>query len=199
MTERQPLNSSGIFYDSADLEAFKKWFDAKILGGATTNPLILEKEGILNLPEHISRINATLGLSMGQLVGAAEALRLSRANGDNYISLFWARRDEARNQIVKTMVEKGMAAVDVVEKVPDATMTLAMTLKYLETHSLATRVIIGSVRSVDQIEKAFSIGADIVTISPKLLEEWMFTQRGVETVEQFDQAYRSVKDKITLI
>src|SRR3989344_7934506 len=194
MTERQPLNSSGIFYDSADLEAFKKWFDAKILGAATTNPLILEKEGILNLPEHISRmidisgsdfpisieipdsempkeamidlalkyrdrfpdnavikipmdprepqkafeviyklgqegvrINATLGLSMGQLVGAAEALRLSRANGDNYISLFWARREEAKNQLVKELVKGGMKKKEALEKVPDAAASLIMT------------------------------------------------------------------------
>src|SRR3989344_4830755 len=183
MTERQPLNSSGIFYDSADLEAFKKWFDAKILGGATTNPLILEKEGILNLPEHISRVidisgpdfpisieipdsempkeaminlalkyrdrfpdnavikipmdprepqkafeviyklgqegvrvNATIGLSMGQLVGAAEALRLSQADGDNYVSLFWARREEARNQIVETLVKEGVERKNALEK-----------------------------------------------------------------------------------
>ena len=266
MIERKPFNSSGIFYDSANLEDFKKWFDTRILGGATTNPLILEKEGILNLPEHISRVidisgpdfpisieipdsempkeaminlalkyrdrfpdnavikipmdprepqkafeviyklgqegvrvNATIGLSMGQLVGAAEALRLSQADGDNYVSLFWARREEARNQIVETLVKEGVERKNALEKVPDAVASLAMTLKYLETHSLAPRVIVGSIRSVDQIEKAFSIGADIVTISPKLLEEWMFTQRGVETVEQFDQAYRSVKDKVTLI
>src|SRR3970040_2456095 len=56
MAKRQPLNSSGIFYDSANLGDFKKWFNARILGGATTNPLILQKEGVLNLPKHISRM-----------------------------------------------------------------------------------------------------------------------------------------------
>lgn len=266
MRERQPLNSSGIFFDSANLAEFKRWFDARILGGATTNPLMLQKEGVLNLPEHISkmieisgpgfpisigipdsemsqdamldlarryrdrfpgnavikipmdprepqkafevifrlgeesiRVNATLGISMGQLVGAAEALRLSKAQGDNYISLFWARREEARKQIVEELVKSGMGEKEALEKVPDAAATLAMTLKYLETHSLATRVIVGSIRGVDQIERAFAIGADIVTIPPKLIEEWMFTQRGVETADQFNQAYRDIKDKVTLI
>src|SRR3990167_10298665 len=50
------MKESGIFYDSANLEEFKKWFDTGILGGATTNPVILQKEGILNIPEHIKKM-----------------------------------------------------------------------------------------------------------------------------------------------
>ena len=266
MARRQPYGTSGIFYDSADLDDFRKWFDARILGGATTNPLILQREGVLDLPGHLTkmikicgpgfpisieipdsvmskkdmirlavkyhrkfpknavikipmdpkdpqkafevayklgqkgiRVNATLGLSTGQLVAAAEALRFSKAEGDNYISLFWARRDEAKNQIVKDLVKNGMKRGEALEKVLDAATSLALTLKYLETHNLPARVIVGSIRSVDQIEKAFSLGADIVTITPKLIEEWMYTKRGVETVDEFNQAYRSIKNKFKLI
>src|SRR3990167_3192425 len=153
------MNNSGIFYDSANLVDFKKWFDAGILGGATTNPVILQKEGVFNIPEHVGKmidicganfpisieipdstwsiremgklaaeyylqfprnavikipmdcrnsqksfevmrilskdgipVNATLGLTSGQLIAAAEALRGSK---QSYISLFWARCDEA--------------------------------------------------------------------------------------------------------
>lgn len=238
------MKESGIFYDSANLEDFKRWFDAGILGGATTNPVILQKEGILNVTEHIEKmieisgknfpisieipdsdmsrgemvdlalryrdrfpsnavikvpmdprdsqkafevmhqlsgegvkVNATLGISAGQLIGASEALR----NGTgHYISLFWGRCEEA----------KGLGA---------AAKTLAVTLKYLETHSLATKVIVGSIRSIEQIEDAFVNGADIVTIPPKLIEEWMFTQRGVETADQFNKAYRDVKEEMKLV
>ena len=266
MSERISMSSSGIFYDSADLVGLKKWFDTGILGGATTNPLILQKEGILNIPEHISkmieitgenfpisievpdsemakedmielalryqkrfpgnavikipmdprdsqkafevifklgqegvRVNATLGISVGQLIAASEALRQSKSQGDNYISLFWGRRDEAKKQIVDSMVANGINREAAELSVPDAAASLALTLKYLQTHSLAARVIVGSVRSVSQIEKAFSIGADIVTIPPKLIEEWMFTKRGVETADQFNNAYRDIKGKVTLI
>lgn len=234
---------SGIFYDSANLVEFKKWFDTGILGGATTNPLILQKEGILNIPEHIEKmieicgddfpisieipdsswpkeemialglkyynmfsrnavikipmdcrdsqkafevmkalnklyipINATLGLTSGQLIAAAEALRRSK---ESYISLFWGRCDEAG----------GIGA----EK------TLLTVLKYLKTHDLHSKIIIGSIRNVGQIDRAFELGADIVTIPPKLLEEWMFTQRGVETADQFNTAYREIKDKVVLL
>ncbi len=266
MAKRLPLNSSGIFYDSADLAGFKKWFDAKILGGATTNPLILQKDGVLDLPKHLAkmveicgpgfpisielpdsamseqemvklalqyhkkfpnnavikvpmdpkqpqkafevtyqlgqkavRVNATLGLSMGQLVGAAEALRHSKAKGDNYISLFWARRDEAKDQIVKQLVSSGLKKQQASDQVLSAAETLVMTLKYLETHNLPARIICGSIRRIDQIEAAFSLGTDIVTITPKLLDEWFYTKRGVETVDEFNQAYRALKNKFTLI
>lgn len=237
------MKESGIFFDSANLTEFQKWFDTGILGGATTNPVILQKEGILDVPEHIGKmveisgkdfpisieipdsqmsedemiklalkyrdrfpdnavikvpmdprephkafevmywlaqegvkVNATLGLTAGQLIGASEALRVSK---DSYISLFWGRCEEAG----------GSGAVN----------TLTATINYLQKHSLATKIIVGSIRSVDQIEKAFSLGADIVTIRPELLQKWMFTQRGVETADEFNKAYRDVKDKMKLI
>ena len=266
MARRKNLKSSGIFYDSSDLIGLEKWFRTGILGGATTNPLILEKEGVLNIPRHITkmikivspgfpisieipdsemktkdminlgikyhkkfpdnavikvpmdprdsqkalevtyqlgqkgvRVNATLGLSMGQLVAAAEALRTSIAKGDNYISLFWARRDEAKDQIVKDLIKSGISKKDATELVPNAQDTLKMTVKYLEQHTLRAKIIVGSIRHINQIEAAFGAGADIVTIPPKLIEEWMYTHRGVETADQFNQAYRSVKSKIKLI
>jgi transaldolase len=235
---------SGIFYDSANLEELSKWFKTGIIGGATTNPVILQKEGIFNIPEHISKmieivgydfpisievpdsemtvdemiklalayrdrfphnavikipmdannpqksfevmnylskksvqINATLGLTAGQLIGAAEALR----NGSkSYLSLFWGRCDEAG----------GSGAV----------ATLTTVLKYLEVHRLENvKVIIGSIRNISQIEQAFTLGAHIVTIPPKLIGEWMFTKRGVETADQFNKAYRDIKDKVVLV
>ena len=266
MTKRKPLSSSGIFYDSSNLTDFKKWFNSGILGGATTNPLILQKDGVLDLPGHIIkmikiagpgfpisievpdsemssgdmvalavkyhqkfpknaiikipmdprnpqkafnvayelgqkgvRVNATLGLSTGQLIGAAEALRHSKAAGDNYISLFWARRDEAKDQIVKDIVKDGMKKPEALERVPDAAETLKIVLKYLESHDLPLRVIVGSIRRVDQIDKAFSLGADIVTITPPLIQQWIHTQRGVETAGEFNQAYRSIKNKFRII
>lgn len=266
MAKKEPLNSSGIFYDSANLADFKKWFSARILGGATTNPLILQKDGVLDLPGHITkmikiagpgfpisievpdsemsgqamvdlavkyhkkfpknavikipmdprdpqksfevmyrlgqkgvRVNATLGLGAGQLIGAAEALRASKAAGDNYISLFWARRDEAKDQIAKELVKNGAKKTDVQAKVPDAAESLAIVLKYLEIHKLPLRVIVGSIRSIDQIDKAFSLGADIVTITPPLIQAWIYTKRGEETADEFNQAYRSIKDKFKII
>lgn len=275
--EMSSLRYSGIFFDSANLIELKSWFDTKILGGVTTNPVILQKDGIYDISGHVRkmidivgegfpisieipdskwdkdkmirvamdyqnkfpnntvikvpmdprdpqkafeviyklgqegiRVNATLGISMGQLVGASEALRLTNAKGDNYISLFWGRKEEAKKQIVQKMVDdelkryplkifkKNQLKNEFSDIVPDAATTLAMTLNYLKNHSSAARVIIGSVRTPDQIEKAFEVGADIVTIPPKLLSDWMYTKRGEETAIQFNKAYNDAEDKIKL-
>ena len=229
---------SGIFFDSSNLEELMKWFGTGILGGATTNPVILQKEGVLDIPKHIQKmvdivgqnfpisievpdsewsdsemvrlaleyrdmfphnavikipldprdmpkalrvisrlkgkvpINATLGLTTGQLIGAMEA-------GADYVSLFWGRCEEAG----------GIGAE----------VTLNTILKYRKVHELESKIIVGSIRSVTQIDKAFSLGADIVTIPPKMLQAWVFTQRGVETADEFNKSYRDIKDKVTLI
>jgi transaldolase len=241
--------SSQIWLDSANLIELEKWFKSGMIGGVTTNPVILQKEGVTDLPEHIKKMieisrlsfrisieiptsemsvdemvdfavkyarmfpenavikvpmdaenptkafevihilryetrsdikelrldvetNATLGITSGQLIGAMEA-------GADFVSLFWGRCEEAG----------GVGAL----------VTLKTVLKYREIHPyLTSRIIIGSLRSVDQIEKAILGGADIVTVKPELLEKWMFTQRGVETMNEFNNAYRSVKDKIKL-
>jgi transaldolase len=231
--------NSGIFLDSANLEELQKWFDSGIIRGVTTNPVILQKDNVFNIPEHIHKmigivgnnfpisievpdsrmtrqemlelaliyskmfprnavikipmdcrdsqksfevmtrliqmgvkVNATLGLTSGQLIGAMETHA-------DYVSLFWGRCEEAGGC--------------------GAESTLKTALKYREVHKLDSKVIIGSIRSIDQIDKAILLGADIVTIPPKLLNDWMFTQRGVETADQFNKAYTDVKDKITLI
>lgn len=267
--KRSPLSYSGIFFDSASLEQFKLWFRSGILGGATTNPVLLQKEKVLDVSSHIQkmvkiagedfpisieipdtkmsiedmvnlakkyqkkfpknaivkipmdpmepqkayeviyklckegiRFNATLGLSMGQLIAAAEAGRESKAKGDNYISLFWGRRDEAKKQIIDEL-KKTKVKINLGQKwedlISDASQTLKATIKYLEDHGLTTRVIVGSIRHSYQIEQAFLLGADIVTIPPDILKSWMDTKRGRETVEQFNKAYYDVKDKIKLV
>jgi transaldolase len=98
--------------------------------------------------------------------------------GAVYVSLFWGRCEEARGT--------------------GASATLTTVLKYRKVHDVYSKIIIGSIRGVNQIDEAFSLGADIVTIPPKLLADWMFTQRGVETADEFNKAYRDVKDKVKI-
>ncbi len=234
---------SGIFYDSANLDGLRSWYRTGVLGGATTNPVILQNDGVLDVPGHIQEmidivgegfpisieipdstmsakeminlafdyhakfpnnavikvpmdprtsrkvygvmnhlaekgvaVNATLGLTSGQLIAAAEALRNAE---ESYVSLFWGRCEEAG----------GIGA----EK------SLLSAVEYLRSHDLNSKIIVGSIRNAEQIDTAFRLGADIVTIPLLLLEEWLYTKRGEETADQFNKAYREVKDKMKLI
>jgi transaldolase len=51
-------------------------------------------------------------------------------------------------------------------------------------------MIIGSIRDPFDVGDAFSAGAHIVTIPPKILEKMVFNQKTKETLEQFDQAWK---------
>ena len=226
---------SGFFLDSSKLEEIKKW--SSVIKGITTNPMILQKDGVVNIPEHLHKIcflvgdnfpvsveipyskmsdsdmysladkyhakypsnavikipifpdgrsfwmirnmikkgitvNATVGISFAQLALAAEA-------GAQYISLFWGRSEES-----KSKYQEG----------PGAQETLISLLNYIRNQNLNNvRVIIGSVRSSEQIRIAFSLGAHIVTVTSEVLQKSLESKRLTETLNQFDQAYLDAK------
>lgn len=124
------------------------------------------------------RTNATIGINESQLILAAEAARRFSGEGSTYISLFWARAIESNGR------GESRHPKDVLEA----------TLTYLANHQLDTKIIIGSIREPAQVIEAFSLGADIVTVPPSILEKIMHTSRAVETINEFDAAYEAVKN-----
>ncbi len=130
------------------------------------------------------RTNATIGMNYGQLVMAAEASRGSTNNETNFISLFWGRTIES--------VEKYNESVR-----PD--LLLKSVKQYLSDHVLSTKIIVGSIRTTDQVREAFYYGADIVTIAPGLMAELLVNERAKETTGEFDQAFRNVEKEIILV
>src|SRR3990167_3375329 len=59
--ERLSMKGSGIFFDSANLTELKKWYKTRILGGATINPVILQKDGVFDIPTHIQNMINIVG------------------------------------------------------------------------------------------------------------------------------------------
>ena|SRR3989344_6118542 len=113
-------------------------------------------------------VNATLGLTFSQLVLAADA-------GANFISLFWGRAQESR--------EKNSQG-------PGPEIILESTLAYLMTRNHNdVRIIVGSIRTAEQVRLAFSLGAHIVTVTPEVLRKSFSNRRLRETIRQFDDAY----------
>lgn len=246
---RVPLQGSGYFLDSGDLDEIRKW--REVIGGITTNQIILfEKQRVKNVPVHLTSIceivgdnfpvsvelpdsnwsvekmfdlakryheehptntvvkvpilpndvkglklihrlvtagictNATIALNFGQLTLAAEAARTYSDRGVSYISLFWGRSIESYER-------------DEIGQMPQ--QILEATLTYLCNHGLSnTRVIIGSIRRPEQVIEAFSLGADIVTVPPAILEQLLYNKRAEETVIEFDLAFRRLESNIIL-
>jgi transaldolase len=117
----------------------------------------LETEGI--------KVNATVALSLGQVILAAKA-------GATYISIFTGR-----------LSDEGGDAPEVIRK----------SAEWLERWHYKSRIIVGSIRSVGDILNAAIAGAHIITIPPQFLSRMADHKYTRETVRQFvDDAQKSL-------
>ena len=124
----------------------------------------LEKEGI--------KVNATVALSIGQVILSAKA-------GATYISIFAGRvSDEGGNsaEVIKNAVN------------------------WLERWKYKGKVIVGSIREAINIQDAALAGAHIITIPPQFLDKMADHKYARDTVRQFvDDAIKALEmmDKAT--
>ena len=109
----------------------------------------LESEGI--------KVNATIALSLGQVILAAKA-------GATYISIFAGRVGD----------EGG-----------DAAQVIGDSVAWLERWEFKSRIIVGSIRSVGDVLQAAMAGAHIITIPPQFLGKMADHQYSRETARQF--------------
>ncbi len=141
-------------------------------------------ELINNLSKMRIRTNATVGMNFGQLVLAAEAGRSNcTQERPNYVSLFWGRTIESVERYSESVYPRIL-----IESVKN----------YFQNHNLNTKIIVGSIRDVEQIREAFSCGADIVTITPELMVQMIKNRRAQETIHEFDLAFRNAEKDIKL-
>lgn len=111
--------------------------------------------------EHI-KTNMTVMMTFNQLVLAAKA-------GATYVSLFFNRSKEAGEDPLKIIRDY---------------VTLA------KEHDLSARLIVGSIRTPDDVASAVAAGAHIMTVPTKILKQMPFNKRTDETIEEFDKAWQ---------
>ncbi len=109
----------------------------------------LEDEGI--------KVNATVAMSLGQVIIAAKA-------GATYISIFSGR-----------VSDEGGNAFEVIKNSVD----------WLERWKYKSKIIVGSIRSVADILQAALAGAHIITIPPQFLSRMVDHKYTRDTVRQF--------------
>jgi transaldolase len=108
------------------------------------------------------RTNMTLMMTYNQLIMAAKA-------GATYVSLFYNRSKEAGEDPVRIIKEYVSTAKE---------------------SKLKARLIVGSIRTPEDVATAFAAGAHIVTIPTKIIRQMPFNQRTEETREEFDKAWQ---------
>ena len=118
----------------------------------------LENEGI--------KVNATVAMSLGQVILAAKA-------GATYISIFAGRvADEGGN----------------------ASEVISNSVNWLERWEYRSRIIVGSIRSVGDVLDAALAGAPIITIPPQFLGKMVDHKYTRDTVRQFvDDAQKALE------
>jgi transaldolase len=113
------------------------------------------------------RVNVTAALSFGQMVLSAKA-------GATYSSIFSGR---------------------VADEGGDPWELVSMSVEWLEHWNYKTKIIVGSIRSVIDIQNAAVAGAHIITIPPQFLTKWVDHKYSRETVKQFmDDAKKAFKN-----
>jgi len=116
---------------------------------------------------HKERIktNVTCLMTTNQVVLAA-------LSGATYASIFFCRVRDAGSDPVKVIQDSK---------------------RIIHESGLYTKIIVGSIRNPDDVAQATAAGADIVTITPKVLLQMPFSQKTEDTIKEFDQAWLEFK------
>ena len=107
------------------------------------------------------RTNMTVMMTFNQLVLAAKA-------GATYVSLFYNRSKEAGEDPVQIIRDYVRVAKD---------------------DALSAKLIVGSIRTPEDVSVAVAAGAHIMTVPAKILKQMPFSKRTEETIEEFDTAW----------
>jgi transaldolase len=108
------------------------------------------------------KINVTVMMNFNQLMLATKA-------GATYVSLFFNRAKDAGEDHVK--------------------ITRDIT-KWIDTNGYKTKLIVGSIRTPDDVAIAAVEGAHIITIPYKIMTAMSFHKKTEETIEEFDKAWQ---------
>jgi transaldolase len=103
---------------------------------------------------------------------ATNQVLLAALSGATYASIFFCRIRDAGGDPV-TVIKESKRIID-------------------ENH-LTTKIIVGSIRTPDDVAQAAAAGAHIITITPKVLLQMPFHPKTEDTIKEFDQAWAEFK------
>ncbi len=162
LIDPRPLSVEVTTNDLAEMltqaEEFASWASNIVVKIPQINQDGVPCYGVINQLETDGiRVNATVAMSLGQVILAAKA-------GATYISIFSGR-----------VSDEGGSAFDVIKNSVD----------WLDRWKYESKIIVGSIRSVGDILSAALAGAHIITIPPEFLGKMADHKYTRETVRQF--------------
>jgi len=204
-----------LFVDSSDPKEIKDLFAWGVLSGVTTNPLIIAKEAPdADLGERIREIIAvSTGDVSVELTTETESEMLQE-------SLHYHAWDPARitvkvpfseiglrvlHQLVKRGIKtnvtclmamnqaylSALAGATYVSIFSDVRPVIAGTREILDREGLASKIIVGSMRHIMDVNEALEAGAHVPTVTPPILRKMVWNPRTIETIAEFNTAWRA--------
>lgn len=139
-------------------------------------------------------INVTTMMTFEQMILAALAARKNKKI--SFLSIFWGRAIEdhakyrSRFDFMANHPRVGLESE--VNGQPQA--IVSHTASFLKEGGFDNlRIIVGSIRTASMVGEAFAAGGHICTITPEILNAMLFSQRSIETIKQFDEAWKEMQ------
>jgi len=76
----------------------------------------------------------------------------------------------------------------------DSRPVIEATRQAIEREKLPARIIVGSIRHLMDVNEALDAGAHVVTVPPPILRKMVWHPRTVETIAEFNEAWRKRND-----
>ncbi len=132
-------------------------------------------------------VNVTAMITDMQMKMAVAATQASKKNC--FVSLFWARNIDDQSNRENQHKEESILGQSWVNKNPGE---IVKSVRQFIGDSPQPRIIIGSIRTVSQVEEASVAGADIVTVTPKVFRAGLYNRTTLKTVREFDEAGQGI-------
>lgn len=139
-------------------------------------------------------VNVTTMMTFEQMIMAILALRRSKKIA--FVSIFWGRSIEdhakyrSRSDFMAQYPKVGNES-HINAHPSHIVRSTATFLKEGNYHNV--KIIVGSIRTAAMVGEAYEAGGHIPTISPDVLSAMLFSQRSVETIQQFDEAWKDLQ------
>lgn len=139
-------------------------------------------------------VNVTTMMTFEQMILAALAARHCKKT--SFLSLFWGRaiEDHAKYRSRFDFMAQ-YPRVGLESEVNGQPQTIVReTASFLKQGGYENlRIIVGSIRTASMVGEAFAAGGHICTTTPEILKAMLFSQRSIETIKQFDDAWKEMQ------
>ncbi len=212
-----------IFIDSADVKQIETWLEQGVVDGATTNPSIMFKDGVTDIEAGALRICKLLGenhhetmLEQGRLFATwarniVVKIPIVNEFGESCLGVIHrlTREGIAVNSTAILSFNQAILAAKagatyvsifagrVADEGNDPAVVIRNVRNWLDEWKSPSRIIVGSIRTVMDIQSAALAGAHIITIPPQFLPKMVDHRYTRETVRQFNEDATKVAEQIT--